>query len=73
MVASRSSGRIRSKDVEEALVRKPAVNQQETTKIIGLFTHVLHDFRVCEIVDDDFAHLREMPSIPFLDPRQDPL
>ena len=33
-------------------------------------THSLNDLGVGEVVDNDLAHLGEMPSVPFLDPHR---
>jgi hypothetical protein len=68
-VASRSSGRIISKEVVAALVRIPEC--QRSPIFLGqMHTHGLDDLCVGEVIDDNLAHLGEMPSVPFLDPHR---
>mmetsp|Transcript_47695 Transcript_47695/g.103749 ORF Transcript_47695/g.103749 Transcript_47695/m.103749 type:complete len:207 (+) Transcript_47695:692-1312(+) len=38
---------------------------------LGLQTHILHDLRICEILCDDLAHLREVPPVPLPQPHRE--
>lgn len=68
--ASRSSGRIWAKSVSEQFVRKPMMGTHENNqRILGFVetrTHSFDTLGVCDVVDDDFRHLGEMPAVPLL-------
>ena len=68
-VASSSSGRMAAKSVEAAFVRKPVycgVRGMPMRRTGTLHTHSLDDLRIGNVVDNDFGHFREMPTVPLL-------
>lgn len=67
--ASNSSGRIFAREISAACVRNPIEQVSKDFVERGdTLTQRSDHFGVCKVVYNDLGHLREMPSIPFLDP-----